>query len=133
MRDKAYRIDFECRWSFRKPQSVTTGRRARLLPMHPPQFNQRGLILPIVDLQVDAVSSFHDCSDRAVNYAASMQSDGCTVRTVRLATLSFQGSDHRMQSPVSLRTVVLQLENVVRVRIPDDADQRSDGPPCQHL
>jgi hypothetical protein len=67
--------------------SVTTGRRARLLPMHPPQFNQRGLILPIVDLQVDAVSSFHDCSDRAVNYAPSMQSDGYGITRLKLVLI----------------------------------------------
>ena len=45
------------------------------LPMHPPQFYQRGLILPIVNLQVDAVSPFHDCSDRAVNNEARVQGD----------------------------------------------------------
>jgi hypothetical protein len=55
--------------------------------MHPPQFNQRGLILPIVDLQVDAVSSFHDCSDRAVNYAASMQSDGYGITRLKLVLI----------------------------------------------
>ena len=54
------------------------------LPMHPPQFYQRSLILPIVNLQVDAVCAVHNCSHRAVNNEASVQRYGYWVTDLEL-------------------------------------------------
>jgi hypothetical protein len=46
--------------------------------MHPPQFNECGLIFSVVYLQWTP-PVFHDCSDRAVNNESCVQGDGYDV------------------------------------------------------
>jgi hypothetical protein len=47
--------------------------------MHPPQFDERSLILPVVHLQAGAVSFFDGCSDGGIDEQASVQRYGYSV------------------------------------------------------
>jgi len=51
---------------------------------HPPQFDQRGLIVAIVHLQANAVCLFYDRADCAVNNPACVQREGDAVTGLEL-------------------------------------------------
>jgi predicted amidohydrolase YtcJ len=92
--------------------------------MHPPQFDQRGLIIAVVHLQFHPVCLRHDSSDGAVTYPGKPQEaitreQAVVAYTLTSAYAEFTEKDKGSLEPGKLADLAVLSQDIFEVRAGD--------------